>query len=199
MWIVYSKKDKQIVGLSPISDMDADKQTVLAETVKGLLKPGEAGDYDAVQVTEKEKADEYMAAFPEKLILTGAGKELKPTIREPEVFSLFVTTDAPDKHPVDGIPEITADGQSSALITVQKVDERNKPQKTAKDKDQFYLRTDHGIIKDAEGKKEINSIALKQGEAKFRLFSEAVKRVATLQILSAEPKLKSSTLRVEFI
>ncbi|RPI75879.1 MAG: hypothetical protein EHM45_14310 [Desulfobacteraceae bacterium] len=199
MWIVYSKKDKEIAGLSALSDLDTDKRVVLEETVKGLLKPGELADYDALQVTDKEKAAEYLAAFPDKLILTGAGRDLKPTIREPEVFSVYITTDAPDQHPVDGIPEITADGQSSALITVLKIDERNKPQRGAKDKEQLYLRADHGVLKDEAGKKEIGSIALKQGEAKFRLFSESVKRVATVQILSAEPKLKGGTLRVEFV
>jgi hypothetical protein len=36
-----------------------------------------------------------------------------------------ITTEAPDKHPVDGIPE-SADGSSFTLITIQKIDERFK-------------------------------------------------------------------------
>jgi hypothetical protein len=199
MWIIYSKADQKIISLSPDSEMDLEKAEVLAETIQGLVNPGKLKDYDAIQVNEKGKAVEYMAAFPGKLVLTGSGAKLKPVIREPECFSLFITMDAPDKHPVDGIPEIKANGKSSTLITIQKVDERNKPQKGANDNDQLYLRADHGIIKDAAGKKTINSITLKKGAAQIRLFSEAVKRVATIQVLSADSQMKGSTLQVEFI
>lgn len=199
MWIIYLKADKKIVGLSPDSEMDLDKKAILKETIQGLVKPGKPEEYDAIQVKEKEKAIEYMAAFPDKLALTGEGANLKPVIREPECFSLYVTVDAPDKSPVDGIPEIRADGQSSTLITVQKVDERNKPQKGASDNNQLYLRADHGVIKDAAGKKAISSIALKKGAVQFRLFSSSEKRVATIQVLSADLQLKGSTFQVEFI
>lgn len=199
MWVVYKKAELRIIGLTADCDKDLDKETALKEVVEGSIEPGEVSEYDAIQVTDKKKAYEYIEVFPDKLVLTGTTLKPKLAIREPEVFSLFITTDAPDKHPVDGIPEIPADGSSSALITIQKIDERFKPQRGTKDNDQLYLRTDHGIIRDAEGNEDINNIRLSKGKARIRLFSEKVMRVATLQIISGNPDLRDNTIRIEFI
>lgn len=199
MWVVYKKAELRIIGLTADCDMDLDKEIALKEVVEGSIEPGEVSEYDAIQVTDKKKAHEYIEAFPDKLVLTGTTLKPKLAIREPEVFSLFITTDAPDKHPIDGIPEIPADGSSSALITIQKIDERFKPQRGTKDNDQLYLRTDHGIIRDVESNEDINNIRLRKGQAQIRLFSEKVMRVATLQIISGNPDLRDNTIRIEFI
>ncbi len=169
------------------------------EGVDGRTEPGELGEYDAIQVTDRKKARDYMVAFPGKLVIAGTAKKPKLAIRDPKVFSLFITTDAPDKHPVDGIPEIPADGSSSALISIHKMDERSRPQRGAKDNDQLYLRTDYGIIRDADGNEDISSVTLEKGEAEIRLFSESVKRVATVQIMSVNPDLRGGIMRIEFI
>lgn len=199
MWVIYKKDQRKIIGLTALCDKDPNKKAAIKEIVKGSIKPGRLSEYDAIQVTEREKAREYIEAFPNRLVLTGKAKKPRLTIRVPEVLSLFIKIDAPDKHPVDGIPEIPADGVSSTLITIQKIDERSKPQRGARDNDQLYLRTDHGIIRNSDGNKDINSIRLRKGEAKIRLFSEKVKRVATLQIISANPNLRDKILRIEFI
>lgn len=199
MWVVYKKAGREIIGLTAICGKELDKEAALQEIVEGSVSPGELGEYDAIQVTDREEARDYMAAFPDKLVVAGTARKPKLAIRDPRVFSLFISTDASDKHPVDGIPEIPADGSSSTLITIQKVDERSRPQSRAKDNDQLYLRTDHGIIRDADGDKDISSIKLRKGEAKIRLFSEEVKRVATLHIMSPNPDLPDRIIRIEFI
>jgi len=199
MWVIYKKAKRKIIGLTALCDKDINKEAAIKEVVEGSTTKGKLSGYDAIQVTDKEKAHEYMEAFPHKLVLIGTVKKPRLTIRDPEVFSLFVTTDAQDKHPVDGIPEIPADGSTSALITIRKIDERFKPQRGTKDNDQLYLRTDYGIIRDADGNKEINSVKLSKGEAKIRLFPEAAKRVATLKIISANPDLQDNIIRIEFI
>ena len=201
MWIIFNKDKRAIVGLTADCeiDLDLDKQTAISEVVSGLIKPDKIDDYDAIQVTDRDKAFEYMQAYPMKLVLAGTKSKPTVSIREPEIFSLYVTTDAPDQHPVDGIPEIPADGKSSALITVQKIDERSKIQKGADDNDQLYLRVDHGILRDINGEKDINSIKLDKGVSKFRLFSQTLKRVANIEILSEKPDLINTSLRIEFI
>jgi hypothetical protein len=199
MWVVYRTTERRIIGLTAHCDQDIDKETALAEVVEGTVRPGELSEYDAIQVTDGEKAHEYMEAFPDKLVLTGTARKPSLAIRDPEVFSLFITVDAPDKHPVDGIPEIPADGSSSALITIQKIDERFRPQRSVKDNEQLFFRTDHGAIRDVDGKEDINRIALNKGEVSIRLYSEKAKRVATLQIMSDSPDLRGAVIRIEFI
>ncbi|MDH5575737.1 MAG: hypothetical protein OEY80_09655 [Nitrospirota bacterium] len=199
MWVIYKKSEQTIVSLSANGGLDPDKHTALKEAVDGLVKKGQYEDYDAIQVTDPQKADECMDAFPERLVITGTRQDPKVTIRDPEVFSLFITIDAPEKHPVDGTPGIVADGKSSVLISLTKMDERFKPQRTANDNDELFFRTDHGTIRDEEGVKELHSIKLKKGEAKIRLFSEKVKRLATMEIMSVGSSLQDRKLRVEFI
>jgi len=199
MWVVFNKKDRKIVGLTAISTRDIDKDTALKETIEGALNVGALSEYDALQVTDPLRAEQYMDNYPERLVVTGPVSKPKLVIRDPESFLLYVTCDAPDKHPVDGIPEIKADGTSSALITIQKIDERFKPQKGDADNEELYFRTDHGVLKDEAGKKAISRIKLKKGEAKVRLFSEKVKRVANVQIMSIGAILADQTFRIEFI
>jgi len=199
MWVVYKKDDMNIVTLTANGGLDLDKATALEEAVEGLGKKSQVADYDAIQVTDPEKADEFMEAFPDSLVLTGTNRQPKLTIRDPEVFSLYIKLDAPKKHPVDGTPAMPADGKSSVLISLTKVDERYRPQRGEEDNDQIFFRTDHGTIKDPEGKKEVSSLKLKNGEAKVRLVSEKVKRMANVEILSKGNALQDRKLRIEFI
>ncbi len=199
MWVIYNKSERAIVGLTPNSVLDVDKSTALKETVEGLVKREKVSAYDAIQVNDHKKAQEYMDAFPEKLVLTGTAKTPKLTFRDPEVFSLYITSNAPDKHPVDGIPEIAADGKGFTTLTIKKMDERYKPQRGTKDNEVLYLRTDYGTLRDENGKKDISRIQLKKGEAKIRLYSEKLKRVATIQIITPGNALRDSLYRIEFI
>ncbi|OPY80855.1 MAG: hypothetical protein A4E65_01310 [Syntrophorhabdus sp. PtaU1.Bin153] len=199
MWVVYRKGARSIIGITADGGIDPDKETAIKEIVGGTVAPGSISEYEAIQVTDREKISQYLEAFPGRLAVAGTTKQPKLVIREPEVFSLYITTDATDKHPIDGIPTIPADGSSSVLITIQKVDERAKPQTGKKDNDQLYLRANHGIIRDAAGKEAISSTTLDKGEARIRLFSETVRRVATLQIMANNPDIQDCMLRIEFV
>lgn len=199
MWVIYKKADRTIIGVTALGAQDPEKDAALKEVVAGSVKAGKRSEYDALQVTDRLLAQQYMGAFPQRLVVTGPAGKPKLVIRDPEAFSLFIESDAEDKHPVDGIPEIPADGASSTLLTLTKIDERFKPQKGDADHETLYLRTDHGIIRDEAGKEDLNKITLKNGTAKIRLFSEKLKRVATLQIISVETYLEDTLFRVEFI
>jgi len=199
MWIVYKKADRQIIGITALGPKDPDKNAALAEVVKGSVNPGELSEYDALQVTDLFRAQRYMEAFPRRLRVVGDASKPRLAVRDPESFSLFIESDAVDKHPVDGIPEIAADGTSSTLITITKIDERFKPQKGDGDNEELYLRTDHGIIRDETGENDINNVKLVKGQARIRLFSEKLKRVATLQVISAASHLGEMSIRIEFI
>ncbi len=199
MWVVFQKKEQKIVGFTANGAKDLEKDLALQEVVSGLVKPGDISEYDAIQVTDRTKAAEYLEAFPDKLVVKGTPAEPQLTIRDPETFSLYITTDAKDIHPVDGISEIKADGESFATITVQVIDDRYKPHRGRHGAGQIYLRTDHGILRDEKGEKDINAITLKDGKAIFRLVSEKVKRVATIQMLSTNLDLPDTSYRIEFI
>lgn len=199
MWVIYRKSDLKIIGLSPNCEMDPDRESAIRETVAGSRNPGEPDEYDAIQVTDREMASQYMRAFPERLAVSGTAKKPKLSIRDRETASLYITTDAAYLHPVDGIPGIPADGSSSVLLTIRKMDIRARPLEGTGDNDQLYFRTDHGIVRDSDGSGDIQGIRLDHGKACIRLFSEAVKRVATLQIMSDNPDLKGSLIRIEFI
>jgi len=200
MWIVYEKKSRRIAGLSADCEPDLDKGFALAEVVKGLINPELLSRYDAVQVTDREQARALLYAPRESLVLRETSKgEMQVAIEEPSQSYILLSSDAPDVHPVDGIPEIKADGVSFTTITVRKIDGRGGPLQGRSDTDQLYLRTDYGTLFSADGKEEINSIKLKKGQASFRLVSEKARRVATVQVFNADAGLADRTIRIEFI
>ena len=199
MWIVYHKEDRKIVGMSAHSEVELEKETALREVVDGLVISGKQNEYDAIQVKDREEALNYMEAYPDRLVLKGTEDEPQLAIEEPEIFWLLLKSDAPDAHPVDGIPEIPADGSSFTTITIQKLDKFMKPIQRKDDNDQLYLRTDHGILRNTEGTDDINSVKLNKGEASIRLYSEDRKRVATVEVISADHSLNDALIRIEFI
>jgi hypothetical protein len=200
MWIVYEKKDRKIVGMSADCETDLDKKSALEEVVKGLVNPLLLSKYEAVQVTDREHARTLLNAPRESLALRESSKgKMQIAIEEPRKSFLMLSSDAPDVHPADGVPEIKADGESFTMIAVQKIDERGQPLQSKNDNDQLYLRTDYGSLFSADGKEEINSIMLKKGQASFRLVSEKARRVATIQVFNADAGLLDSTIRIEFI
>jgi len=200
MWVIYRKTDQKVVGMSAHSERDLDKQFALEEVVKGLVNAGLPNDYDSIQVTDRTQAMSFMMARPDRLALEkGPDGDLQISIVKPKNSFLKLTSDAPDVHPVDGVPEIPADGKSFTTITVQKVDERWQPQADRTDNDQLYLRTDHGTLQSADGAEEIRSVKLKKGKTAFRLVSETAKRVATVQVFNADLNLWDSSIRIEFI
>jgi hypothetical protein len=141
-----------------------------------------------------------MSAPIEHVVIAETGKgKLQATVESPKSSYLLMQSDASDVHPVDGIAEIKADGTSFTTITVQKVDERGEPQKSRNDNDELHLRTTAGTLQSADGKEDIASVKLKQGQASFRLLSEKARRVATVTVISADPNLQDGSIRIEFI
>ncbi len=201
MWIVYQKNDQKIVGMSAFSSgPDLEKNFALEEVVNGLIDHDSPDEYDAIQVTDPEQAFKFMISPPDRLIVEEKNEgRLDLTIQEPKVSFLMLQSDAPDVHAVDGISEITADGESFTTITMQKVDELGVPKQEKNDNDLLYLRTDYGTLKSVDGKEDISSINLNQGKAAFRLVSEKAKRVATVKIFNADADFIDTSIQIEFI
>src|ERR1044072_4444381 len=121
MWVIYEKSSRKIVGMSADCDLDLEKEVALKEVVEGLLKPEPVSKYDAIQVTDRAQARDLLEAPRESLVLREASKgKMEIDVEEPEKSFLALSSDAPDVHPVDGIAEIAADGESFTTITVQK-------------------------------------------------------------------------------
>jgi hypothetical protein len=199
MWIIYRKKDQSIIGLSPDCEPDFDKEAALKSIVNGIVDPEPLNRYDAIQVTDRAQAVAFLHALPESLVLRETRGKLHPAIETPERFSISLSCDAQDVHPVDGIPEIPADGESFTTIKVQKIDGQGAPQHGRDDNDQLYLRANYGALFSADGKEEISSLKLKKGEAAFRLVSEKNRRVAFVQVFNADTNLLDAVIRIEFI
>jgi hypothetical protein len=200
MWVIYHKEARQVVGLSADGEPDLDKDFALDEVVRGLVHAEAVNKYDALQVSDRTQAQALHTTPLDRLVLRDAPKgKLQVAIEEPKQSFLRLSCDAPDVHPVDGIPEIHADGASFTTITVQKVDESGKPQQGNSDNDLLYLRTDYGTLFSTDGKGEITSIKLRRGQAAFRLVSERARRVATVQVFNADANMQDRTIRVEFI
>ena len=200
MWLIYRKNNRKVVGMSAHSQQELEKQFALEQVVKGLVDSGPPNEFDAILVTDHKQAMGIMNAPIEHLKLEKASDgNMQISIAELKVSWLQLTSDAPDVHPVDGTPEISADGKSFTTITIQKIDERGQPQSDRTDHDLLYLRTDYGFLQNAAGSEEIRSVKLKKGQASFRLVSETVKRVATVQVFNADPELRDGSIQIEFI
>jgi hypothetical protein len=200
MWIVYQKKDRTVVGMSALTERDLDKAAAIDEVVRGLLNAGPVKNYDAVQVTDVAAAFQIISAPLHHVAVTENSKgRMHVAIEAPLMCALLLRSDAPDVHPVDAIPEIKADGASFTTITVQKVTERGEPQRSRNDNDELYLRTTAGTLRSADGKEEIVSLRLKQGQAAFRLVSEKARRVATVTVFNVDHQLHDGSIRIEFI
>lgn len=200
MWVVFRKSDKEVVGTSAHSKADVKKDVAIRQVVKGLVKGGAIADFDAIQVTDEAEALALFETGPEREIVIEVAEDgtSRPAVKERETFSLALQTDVTERHPVDGVALIAADGTSTATISVQKVDRLAQPVTRAEDHDELWLRTDHGTILDA-GRNAIRSLSLAKGAASFQLQSETARRVATVQVLSADPNVQGAAIRIEFV
>jgi len=200
MWVIYRKKDRSIVGMSADCEPDLDKKFALEEVVKGLVNAEPLAKYDAIRVEDRREAQALLNAPREHIALRETSKgKIQLAIEEPKLSYLVITSDAPDVHPVDGVPEIAADGESFTTITLQKVDAGGEPQQGKSDNDLVYLRANFGTLQSADGKEAITSVRLKKGQAAFRLVSETARRVATVQAFNADASLQDVAISIEFI
>ena len=107
----------------------------------------------------------------DRLILRETPKgKLQIAIEEPKISFLQVSCDAPDVHPVDGVPEIAADGESFATITVERFARGNHSKPIRITTCSTCAPTTAALFSD-DGHEEINTIKLR-GVATFRLVSK---------------------------
>jgi hypothetical protein len=112
---------------------------------------------------------------------------------------LNLTSDAPDRHVVDGIGEVAADGTSYCTITVQKIDMNGAAMTEIEHQDELFLRTTGGVIMDERGEQRIRSLKLQSGRAAFRLVSESNPKIVTVSVFSRDPLLSKAEIQVEFV
>ncbi|MEA2692452.1 MAG: hypothetical protein QOJ16_1839 [Acidobacteriota bacterium] len=200
MWIVFRKSDGKVVGASADSTVDVSREVALREVVEGLVEREDLAGYDAFQVQQQGALFGRSQAISLGHAFARPGKdgELELVDETPETATLVVTTDAQESHPVDGAALIPGDGESFVTLHLAKLSEPGKPLERKRDNDTFWLRTDHGTLRDDSGNKEIRSIKLASGKASFRLYSEKAKRLATVQIFNADPYVRDAAVRVEF-
>lgn len=203
MWAIFQKSDGKIVSFSADAEVEIDKEKALKEAVQGLAGSKNVNDYDAFQVQDREKIRSLARSVGRGAVKvkTGAGGKLDLEDDSPDRASLLITTNAQQFHPVDSVPLIPADGSSFLVVTLQKVNEQGQPlNRPSVDNDVIWLRIDHGTLRDdSEIPQSIRSVTLANGTARFRVYSEAARRLATIQMLSANRELQAGGLRVEFI
>jgi hypothetical protein len=206
MWVIFRKSDNEVVGLSADSEIDLEKNAALQEVVNGLADVKDPTDFDAFQV----KGQGNVAAVREKLSRVSGRTKVQPgkgggldVVQEAagDRGTVLVTTDAAEFHPVDNVPLIPGDGTSFLVVTLQKIDDQGKPlTRKTKDNDVIWLRINHGTLREDKDQdpQMIRSVTLAAGTAKFRIFSEEAKRLATVQMLTANPELRLGGVQVEF-
>jgi hypothetical protein len=111
---------------------------------------------------------------------------------------LMLRSDAPERHVVDGIAVIPADGLSSCGIVVQKASAQGMALDGGEHCEEVFIRTTGGRILDDTGARTIRSVHLQRGRASFRLVSEATPKVVTVSVLSTNPLTSNGSLAVEF-
>ena len=113
MWVIYHNETRQVVGMSADSELELEKDYALEEVVRGLVHAEAVDRYDALQVRDRTHAKAVFGTPLEWLVLREAPHGgLHLAIEAPKRSSLRLRCDAPDVHPVDGMPEIRADGVS---------------------------------------------------------------------------------------
>ena len=120
-------------------------------------------------------------------------------LRRGTLTLLALTSDAPDRHVVDGIGEISADGTSYCTIAVQKMDLNGVAVSGSEHQDELFLRPTGGVIMDDKGGQRIRSLKLKSGRAEFRLVSESTPKIVTVSVFSRDPLLPKAEIQIEFV
>ncbi|WP_414583863.1 hypothetical protein [Scytonema sp. PCC 10023] len=124
---------------------------------------------------------------------------LMERLQQTSAFLLQLTSDAPDRHIVDGIGEVPADGTSFCTITIEKSSLSGTPLANQDLQDELFLRTTGGTLMDTTGAERIRSIQLQEGKAAFRLISEPTPKVVTVSVFGREPLLSKAEIQIEFV
>lgn len=146
----------------------------------------EPGAYSVLTDGSVDSVEPLSLDFPD---LFGAGER---------AVLLRLSADAPDRHLVDGVGEIAADGESATTITIEKVDAVGEPMERRRDNDEIFVRTTGGTILDAKRDHRIRSVKLRSGRASFRLVAEETPRLVTVSALAAGVPT-AAEIQVEFV
>lgn len=122
----------------------------------------------------------------------------RPRPDEPDTLParLRVTVEAPGRNPVDGLPEVPADGASACTLTLTKVAPDGRPLDRAADNDEVYLRATGGRLTDAKGK-PLRRVRLSKCTARVQLMADEAPRLVTVTLLS--PALPQVAVKVDFV
>lgn len=205
MWLIYRKSDNEIMGSTVDGDVKITKEEALKQVVDGLIGGPDIGEFDAIELKEGAELEAFrrppIGGKP-RLADRGDGT-LAVVDSSTEAAEIRVTTDAQEFHPVDGVPLLPGDGESFLLVTLEKVSQADGTSMIrlgGEDKEEIWFRPSHGSVReDSENPQEIRSIQLVNGTARFRFYSEPAKRLASVEMLSANPNLILGGLQVEFI
>ncbi len=142
-----------------------------------MLAPGEYevrtdGRFRSVETAQREVAE------PAALLRMASAE-----------MPLELEVEAPSRHPVDGMPQVPADGTSSCTITVRKPGETGKGRKA-----EVYLRSTGGSL--MAGDSRVSSVRLKSGSASFQLVSEAAPKLVTVYAFTESA---TAEVQIEFI
>ena len=169
------------------------------------------GDRPVVKTRSADPAIAFSLAPGEYAVRTDGAIESTSTAslrREPSLLErlrrgspalLMLSSDAPNRHVVDGIAEIDADGRASCVIAVQKTDVRGVPLTGVENRDEIFIRTTGGLILDDAGTSRIRSIELRCGRASFRLLSDTMPKLVTVSVLSTDELTSSASIAIEFV
>lgn len=203
MWVIFQKSDGKIVSASAASDVEVSKEEALKEVVQGLVGSKNVSEYDAILVKDREQFSNMTRAVNRGTarVRTSSTTGKQDLVDDsPTSSSLVITTSAQQFHPVDNVPLIPADGRTFLVVNLQKVNDRGEllTRKTV-DNDTIWLRIDHGSVRENnEEALPIRSVSLMSGVASFRVYSDTARRLATVQMLTANPELQTGGLQVEF-
>jgi hypothetical protein len=124
--------------------------------------------------------------------------DLPPTTSEPVAAPhLVLTADAPDRHAVDGVGEIPADGESYCTISVVRIGPDGQPAQPEEARAEVFLRATGGVLMDNRGRRRLRSVRLRRGRATFRLVSERFPRLVVVHAF--ERQGPSAQLPLEFV
>ena len=202
MWVVYRKSDGAVITTNRSEEIDT--RAMLEEVARGLVGSPSTADFDVVRIKDTGE-----------VISLGRGGTTRqqPVVRvkgdgtaevvnsAPEPNFIQITTNAREFHPVDNVPLIPADGSSFLVVTLERTDSQGVAVggRDEEEKEVIWLRTDHGTLcEDSESRRGIRSITLQGGTARFRVYSGTERRLATVQMLSANESLQLAGLQVEF-
>lgn len=154
---------------------------------------------DIAQRLENRVARDYPAQYARCLrYLNQVEVYLGSDHRTGTLPQLRLATDAPDRHVVDGMAEIPADGCSFCTITIEQVFQDailHLPEQA----DEVFIRTTGGLVMDAAGQTHIRSLRLQAGQATFRLVSDPNPKIVTVSVFGRSPLSTAAEIQIEFV